>query len=104
MRAADVNLDAPPATDKQGKEKAPKHLAQQVTTDPLIGSPPALRFGDRQHGSSEKDDTGTNNRQARKNRPVNFIFAERCLILSKAKAPQPNHDVHDGGLTLTQCA
>ena len=35
-------------------------------------------------------------RQARKNRLVNLIFAERSLILSKAKAPQPNHDVHVG--------
>ena len=32
--------------------------------------------------------------QARQNRLVNFVFAERSLILSKAKAPQPNHDVH----------
>jgi hypothetical protein len=29
-------------------------------------------------------------RQARKNRFVNFVFAERSLILSKAKATQPN--------------
>ena len=35
-------------------------------------------------------------RQARKNRLVNLILAERSLILSKAKAPQPDHDVHDG--------
>jgi hypothetical protein len=34
-------------------------------------------------------------RQARKNRFVNLILAERSLILSKAKAPQPDHDVHD---------
>jgi hypothetical protein len=47
-----------PAVDKRGKEKAPKHLAQQATTDPLIGSPPALGFGDRQHGSTEKDEAG----------------------------------------------
>src|ERR1700731_3564730 len=35
-------------------------------------------------------------RQARKNRFVNLVLAERSLILSKTKAPQPNHDVHDG--------
>ena len=35
-------------------------------------------------------------RQARKNRFVYLILAERSLILSKAKAPQPDHDVHDG--------
>src|SRR6516225_10934709 len=35
-------------------------------------------------------------RQARKNSFVNLVFAERSLILCKAKAPQPNHDVHDG--------
>src|SRR5580704_1725915 len=34
-------------------------------------------------------------RQARKNRFVNLILAECSLVLSKAKAPQPNHDVHD---------
>jgi hypothetical protein len=34
-------------------------------------------------------------RQARENRLVYVILAERSLILSKAKAPQPNHDVHD---------
>jgi hypothetical protein len=28
---------------------------------------------------------------------VNLVVAERGLVLSKAKAPQPNHDVHDGG-------
>ena len=39
-------------------------------------------------------------RQARKNRLINLILAERSLILSKAKAPQPNYDVHDGALTL----
>ena len=35
-------------------------------------------------------------RQARKNRLVNLVLAERSLILSEAKAPQPDHDVHDG--------
>jgi hypothetical protein len=34
-------------------------------------------------------------RQAGKNRLVYLILAERSLILSKAKAPQPDHDVHD---------
>ena len=47
-----------PAVDKRGNEKGPKHLAQQATTDPLIGSPPALGFDDRQHGSMEKDEAG----------------------------------------------
>ena len=35
-------------------------------------------------------------RQTRKNRLVYVILAERSLILSEAKAPQPDHDVHDG--------
>ena len=35
-------------------------------------------------------------RQARQNRLVYLVFAERRLILSEAKAPQPDHDVHDG--------
>ena len=35
-------------------------------------------------------------RQARKDRLVYLILAERRLILSEAKAPQPDHDVHDG--------
>ena len=35
-------------------------------------------------------------RQARKDRFVYLVLAERILILSKAKAPQPDHDVHDG--------
>src|SRR5579862_7542593 len=35
-------------------------------------------------------------RQARKNRFVNLVLAELSLILSKAKAPQPDHDVHGG--------
>ena len=39
-------------------------------------------------------------RQTRKNRLVDVILAERSLILSEAKAPQPNHNVHDGGLSL----
>ena len=32
--------------------------------------------------------------QAWKNRFVNLVVAERSLILSKAKAAQPNHHVH----------
>ena len=39
-------------------------------------------------------------RQAREDPFVYLVLAERSLILSKAKAPQPDHDVHDGGLTL----
>jgi len=35
-------------------------------------------------------------RQARQDPFVYLVFAERSLILPKAKAPQPNHDVHDG--------
>ena len=35
-------------------------------------------------------------RQPWKNRLVNLVIAERSLILSEAKAPQPDHDVHDG--------
>src|SRR5215471_18878173 len=37
-------------------------------------------------------------RQARKNRLVYLVFAERCLVLPEAQAPQPDHDVHDGAL------
>ena len=33
-------------------------------------------------------------RQARKNRFVYLILAERRLILPEAQAPQPDHDVH----------
>ena len=39
-------------------------------------------------------------RQPWKNRLVNLVLAERSLVLSEAKAPQPDHDVHDGGLSL----
>ena len=39
-------------------------------------------------------------RQAREDPFVNLVLAERSLILSKAKAPQPDHDVHDGASTL----
>jgi hypothetical protein len=39
-------------------------------------------------------------RRAREDPFVYLVIAERSLILSKAKAPQPNHNVHDGGLTL----
>ena len=35
-------------------------------------------------------------RQARKNRFVYVVLAECRLVVSKAKAPQPDHDVHDG--------
>ena len=35
-------------------------------------------------------------RQARKNRLVYLILAEGRLILPEAKAPQPDHNVHDG--------
>ena len=35
-------------------------------------------------------------RQARKNRLVYVIFAERRLVLPEAQAPQPDYDVHGG--------
>src|SRR5580704_13072597 len=35
-------------------------------------------------------------RQARENRLVYVILAEDRLVLSEAKAPQPDHDVHEG--------
>ena len=38
-------------------------------------------------------------RQARENRVVYVILAEDRLILPEAKAPQPDHDVHDGAHT-----
>jgi hypothetical protein len=68
----------PAAVDKRGKKKAPKHRAQQATTDPLIGSPPALRFGDRQHESSEKDDTGTNSSTREKAFASGQSLADYC--------------------------
>ena len=34
-------------------------------------------------------------RQARQDRFVNLVLAEDLLVLSEAKAPQPNHNVHD---------
>ena len=34
--------------------------------------------------------------QGRKNRFVYLVLAERCLILSKAQAPQPDRNVHGG--------
>jgi hypothetical protein len=37
-------------------------------------------------------------RQARKNRLVYVVLAERLLVLPKAKAPQPDHNVHDENL------
>jgi hypothetical protein len=50
----------PTKVDKRGKEKTPKHLAQQgATEDSLVGSPPALQFSDGPHGSAGKDDAGT---------------------------------------------
>ena len=33
-------------------------------------------------------------RQPWKNRLVDVVFAKHSLVLSKAKAPQPDHDVH----------
>ena len=38
-------------------------------------------------------------RQARKNRIVYLVLAERRLILFEAKAPQPTAEVHEGVLT-----
>jgi hypothetical protein len=35
-------------------------------------------------------------REARKNRLVYLVLAECRLILPEAKAPQPDHDVHNG--------
>ena len=35
-------------------------------------------------------------RQAREDRLVNVVVAEYRLVLPKAQAPQPDHDVHDG--------
>ena len=35
-------------------------------------------------------------RKIRQDRFVYLVLAERCLILSKAQAPQPDHNVHDG--------
>ena len=34
-------------------------------------------------------------RQARQDRVVNLVLADDRLVLSEAKAPQPNHYVHD---------
>jgi hypothetical protein len=34
-------------------------------------------------------------RQVRQDRLVDVVLAERSLVLSKAKAPQPDHDVHN---------
>ena len=34
-------------------------------------------------------------RQARQDRFVNLVLAEDRLVLSEAKVPQPNHNVHD---------
>ena len=39
-------------------------------------------------------------RKARQYRFVNLVLAERSLIPCKAKAPQPNDNVRDGGLSL----
>ena len=38
-------------------------------------------------------------RQVREDRFVNLVLAERSLIFTKAKAPQPHHDVHDDAPT-----
>ena len=35
-------------------------------------------------------------RQVRQDRLVDVVLAEHSLVLSEAKAPQPDHDVHDG--------
>ena len=35
-------------------------------------------------------------RQARQDRLIYLVLAECCLILPKAKAPQPDHNVHNG--------
>ena len=35
-------------------------------------------------------------REVREDRLVNVVLAEQRLILSEAKAPQPDHNVHDG--------
>jgi hypothetical protein len=35
-------------------------------------------------------------REARQDPLVNLILAEDCLVLLKAQAPQPDHNVHDG--------
>ena len=37
-------------------------------------------------------------RQARKNRLINFVFAECLLVLFETKAPQPHCQVHDSAL------
>ena len=37
-------------------------------------------------------------RQIGQDRLVYLVFAERRLILPKAQAPQPDHNVHDGRL------
>ena len=37
-------------------------------------------------------------RQARENRLVYLILAERRLVLPETQAPQPDHNVHDGAL------
>ena len=35
-------------------------------------------------------------RQVRQDRLVDVVLAEHSLVLSEAKAPQPDHDIHDG--------
>src|SRR5215472_3256648 len=35
-------------------------------------------------------------RQTGQDRLVYLVFAEYCLVLPEAQAPQPDHDVHDG--------
>ena len=39
-------------------------------------------------------------RQVRQDRLVDVVLAEHSLVLSEAKAPQPDYNVHDGGLSL----
>ena len=42
-------------------------------------------------------------RQARKNRLVYLILAERSLILPEAQAPQPDHNVHRAPTIRVAC-
>ena len=45
----------------------------------------------KRHAKLLKVDLG----QVRQNISVNFVLAERALVLAKAKAPQPTPDIHD---------
>jgi hypothetical protein len=42
-------------------------------------------------------------RQAREDLFVYLVLAERSLILAKAKAPQPNHHIHDDDPLASLC-